>query len=97
MQNKGLHTEHRDFDLDEEHLTAAPQSINQSICFKEVQIICFKEVDSLSSVALIMFMLCSRRVIVLHQELREVKQSNLIKDKPLGSEVLNQKHPNNNT
>lgn len=59
MQNKGLHTEHRDFDLDQEHFTAAPPSINQSICFKEVQIICFKEVDSLSIVALIMFMLCS--------------------------------------
>lgn len=97
MQNKGLHTQHRDFDLDQEHFTAAPPSINQSICFKEVQIICYKEVDSLSIVALIMFMLCSRRVIVLHQELREVKQSNLLKEKPSGSEIPNQKHKHNNT
>lgn len=80
MQNKFPHEEHRDFYLDQEHLTAAPPSINQSICFKEVQIICFKEVDSLSIVALVMFMLRSRRVIVLHQDLREVKQPHLLKE-----------------
>lgn len=67
MQNKGPHAEHRDFDLDQEHLTAAPPSINQTICFKVVQIICFKEVDSLSIVALAMFMLCSRRVTLRAQ------------------------------
>lgn len=78
MQIKSPHTERRDFDLDQEHFTAASPSINQNICFKKVQIICFKEVDSLSIVALIVFMLCSRRAIVLHQGLRGVKQCHLL-------------------
>lgn len=73
MQNKGPHAERRDFDLDQQHLTATRPSINQSICFKEVQIICFKEVYSLSIVALIMFMLCSRRVIEVTSRAQRVE------------------------
>lgn len=57
----GARSSTRRFDQDQENFYGCPQSINQ--------IICFEEAWSLSIKTLIMFMLRSRKVIMLHHVL----------------------------